>query len=83
MQLPPEKAAPAARQYRCVNCNDLTFYVMLQPDGSIEVFCQRHNHRQVLVNLPKLIASAFDDTLDVIQERVIDADIHADPSRNS
>jgi len=80
MPLSPVQAAPTATQYRCVNCTDMRFYIMLQPDGSVEAFCQLHNHRQVIVNIPKLVASIFDDGWDRVKGQVSDPDISGDPS---
>lgn len=80
----PSVQAPTATQYSCQNCADRQFYIMLQPNGDIEVFCHLNNHRQTLVNISKLVASIFDDSLDPkLESDIQSADRSGDPSFNS
>ena len=43
------------RQIYCTGCTERTFYVMAQDDGSIEIFCAKNNHRQLIVDIPTLV----------------------------
>jgi len=43
------------QQLYCAACTCRTFYLMAQDDGSIDAFCQVHNHKRVLVNIPALV----------------------------
>jgi len=79
----PADAAPAAQQYTCVNCTETKFYVMLQPDGSIEAFCVRSNHRQILINLPKLVEAIYRQDKEYDPELRDSAMRQGDPSYNS
>jgi len=47
------------QQIYCHQCYARVFYIMLQDDGNIEAYCQMHNHKCVIVNIPELIAHVY------------------------
>lgn len=46
-------------QYKCDQCGVKLFYVMLQDDGSIDVFCSTGNHKKTLCNVTELVTSVL------------------------
>ena len=46
-------------QHQCSACPCRAFYVMLQDDGSVQVFCTVNNHPHTLVNIPELVEHLY------------------------
>jgi len=60
------------QQIYCDQCTARVFYIMLQDDGTIEAYCQTHNHKRVIVNIPELIAHVYktesEDSIEIYKD---------------
>jgi hypothetical protein len=56
-------------QVKCEVCGCRSFYLMAQPNGSIESYCAVHNHKRELVNIPDLVShvdKGYQDDRDIL-----------------